>query len=63
MVATRGGLTRIQSSDVTALNTTLAIHENETEAARAIGAWEGFWPSSIRICPGQSGVPIDAWPP
>jgi membrane dipeptidase len=39
-VPTRDRLARIQAAGVTALNVTLAVHENQTETARAIASWE-----------------------
>ena len=40
LVPTRERLVRMRDAGVTAANVTLAIHENQTEAARAIAAWE-----------------------
>lgn len=39
-VPTRELLVRMRTAGVTAVNVTLAIHENQTEAARAIAFWE-----------------------
>jgi len=39
-VPTRERLVRIRDAGVTAVNVTLAIHDNQTETARAIASWE-----------------------
>lgn len=39
-VPTRDLLVRMRAAGVTAVNVTLAIHENQTEAARAIALWD-----------------------
>ena len=39
-VPTRARFLRMRAAGVTAANVTLAIHENHTEAARALATWD-----------------------